>query len=126
MNERCAYCGRQVGLGSGNFVNRVPLETSEDREGLVYPEGDFKCATCDRDDDTGYTVYVSKDTYIHPWTGEILVQEGMEVTITDAYAVSDAGMTLVSVALHFQNEREFLERSREVQIRGTYRRRIIR
>lgn len=53
--EVCNHCGRDVSMGSGWFVNRIPdfndLETRM-ANGLRYPRGDFVCAECDlRKDD---------------------------------------------------------------------------
>ncbi len=46
----CVECGRSVKLGSGAFVNRVPvfddLETRKEN-GHPFPEGEFVCANCD-------------------------------------------------------------------------------
>ena len=48
--EMCVECGRSVKLGSGGFVNRVPvfddLETKKEG-GRPFPEGEYVCADCD-------------------------------------------------------------------------------
>jgi len=48
--EICAVCGRSVAMGSGHFVNRVPIgddyETRKEM-GYPYPEGGWICAECD-------------------------------------------------------------------------------
>lgn len=48
--EICNHCGKDVSLGSGNFVNRVPdfndISTRIDNN-LDFPSGDFVCENCD-------------------------------------------------------------------------------
>lgn len=48
--EICNHCGRDVSLGSGSFVNRVPdfndILTRIDNK-LKFPLGDFVCIECD-------------------------------------------------------------------------------
>ncbi len=48
--EICNHCGRDVSLGSGWFINRVPdlndMQTRKEN-GLKYPWGDFVCIECD-------------------------------------------------------------------------------
>jgi hypothetical protein len=54
VRELCFNCGRSVKRGSGWFVNRVPsLDTREERETaqVLYPDGDFLCGDCDRQED---------------------------------------------------------------------------
>lgn len=49
-SEVCVECGRSVAMGSGNFVNRVPvlddLETKK-QNGYAFPHGDWMCPDCD-------------------------------------------------------------------------------
>ncbi len=48
--EICNHCGKDVSMGSGNFVNRVPdfndVLTRIDNN-LILPIGDFVCESCD-------------------------------------------------------------------------------
>jgi hypothetical protein len=55
----CNHCGRDVSLGSGLFVNRVPdLNDMATRIGnnLNFPEGDFVCIECDSKSSDEYVV----------------------------------------------------------------------
>lgn len=48
--EICCECGKSVKMGSGNFVNRVPvLDTYEERKeaGRPFPKGEWICGSCD-------------------------------------------------------------------------------
>ena len=55
--EICNHCGKDVSVGSGKFVNRVPdvndILTRKDN-GLKFPLGDFVCEECDYDSSTFY------------------------------------------------------------------------
>lgn len=55
--QMCNHCGKDVSLGSGLFVNRVPdfndLQTRIDN-GLKFPLGDFVCWKCDQDSENDY------------------------------------------------------------------------
>lgn len=48
--EVCNHCGKDVAMGSGNFVNRIPdlndVSTRIDNN-LGWPTGDFVCDYCD-------------------------------------------------------------------------------
>ena len=49
MNENCNECGKDVSLGSGLFVDRIPdFDSFEQRldNGKHYPHGDFMCRQC--------------------------------------------------------------------------------
>ena len=48
--EMCVECGRSVKLGSGGFVNRVPVfDDLQTRKDMAYsfPEGEYICVECD-------------------------------------------------------------------------------
>jgi hypothetical protein len=49
--EKCNECGRNVHVGSGLFVNRIPdgndIKTRIQMR-KPFPEGDFVCSDCDR------------------------------------------------------------------------------
>ena len=48
--EVCNHCGKDVSIGSGNFVNRIPdfndMQTRTDND-LPFPIEDFVCEVCD-------------------------------------------------------------------------------
>jgi len=54
--EICNYCGSNVSLGSGKFINRIPdfndIEIRKNNQ-LYFPEGDFVCEECDNNSLTG-------------------------------------------------------------------------
>ena len=48
--QSCCECNTSVKIGSGNFVNRIPVLASYDErkdDGRPYPEGAFVCYNCD-------------------------------------------------------------------------------
>lgn len=48
--EICNHCGKNVSLGSGRFVNRIPdLNDTLTRSynNLEFPHGDYVCEKCD-------------------------------------------------------------------------------
>ena len=48
--EVCNHCGKDVSLGSGRFVNRVPDCNdilTRINNGLKFPLGDYVCNDCD-------------------------------------------------------------------------------
>lgn len=49
MSEMCVHCGRSVKIGSGNYVNRIPvLDDIYVKQGMYdFPEGEYCCAGCD-------------------------------------------------------------------------------
>jgi len=50
MNEICNECGKDVSLGNGLFVDRIPdFDCFEQRldNGKPYPHGDFMCRQCE-------------------------------------------------------------------------------
>jgi len=49
-NEICAECGKSVKMGSGRFVNRIPILDSYNirkENGRPYPQGGYICEKCD-------------------------------------------------------------------------------
>jgi hypothetical protein len=55
--EVCNHCGKDVSLGSGLFVNRIPdLNDIEIRiqNNLLFPIGDFICCECDVKSENDY------------------------------------------------------------------------
>lgn len=53
----CNHCGRDVLLGSGLFVNRIPdfndIQTRIENN-LKFPLGDFICWECDQNSENNY------------------------------------------------------------------------
>lgn len=53
----CNHCGRDVSLGSGLFVNRIPdfndIQTRIENN-LKFPLGDFVCLECDQNSENNY------------------------------------------------------------------------
>lgn len=77
--EICVECGLSVELGSGRFVNRIPvvddLETKKDI--YTYPEGEYICKECDDN------YYLEQN--ICPDCGEVFIPETMYCAECDTY-----------------------------------------
>jgi len=49
--EICVECGRSVRIGSGRFVNRIPVfddYRTRKEQGRPHPRGEWICAECDQ------------------------------------------------------------------------------